>query len=290
MFLFRTSFSCLLLVVFLALCAANEEESSSSFDSSADYDSDLQQSTAEEGAVQQQEQQQRALRINESWPTTDLDTFLASTNNQFQQDEYHYFMKGCAKLTGRDLCEKNERDRLTTNALQPSLMKNFTQDGYAKFDIPSQTMEILHEYLEKYQHNLASENWGYQETNFNHWSKLTHTHNIEFFMPLEDRNMIQKEVKGVLQAWCGSPLVPVSTYGIRVFREGSIVAPHVDRLPMVISAIMNIAQDEEVEGEWPLEVIGRDGAAVNLTVSPGEMLAYEGNSIIHGRPYPLAHW
>jgi hypothetical protein len=59
-------------------------------------------------------------------------------------------------------------------------------------------------------------------------------------------------------------------------------------VPLVISAIVNVAQDNDNAVEdWVLEVIGHDGVAVNLTVAPGEMIAYESHSVLHGRPYPL---
>jgi Ankyrin repeats (3 copies) len=57
------------------------------------------------------------------------------------------------------------------------------------------------------------------------------------------------------------------------------------RVPLVISAIINVAQ--QVKEDWILELIGHDGVAVNITLRPGEMILYEGHSIIHGRPYPL---
>lgn len=57
------------------------------------------------------------------------------------------------------------------------------------------------------------------------------------------------------------------------------------RVPLVISAILNVAQD--VQEDWVLEVIGHQGKAVNLTLQPGEMVMYESHSILHGRPYPL---
>lgn len=59
----------------------------------------------------------------------------------------------------------------------------------------------------------------------------------------------------------------------------------IDSLPLVLSAIINVAQD--VDEDWPLEVIGHDGIAVNLTMQPGDMILYESHSVIHGRPYPL---
>lgn len=66
---------------------------------------------------------------------------------------------------------------------------------------------------------------------------------------------------------------------------GAILAPHVDRLPLVSSCIVNVAQD--VDEPWPLEVIDREGKAVNVTMEPGDMVLYESHSLIHGRPFPL---
>jgi hypothetical protein len=59
----------------------------------------------------------------------------------------------------------------------------------------------------------------------------------------------------------------------------------VDRLPLVSSAIINVAQD--VDDPWPLEVIGHDGKAVNVTMMPGDMVMYESHSVLHGLPFPL---
>ncbi len=70
-----------------------------------------------------------------------------------------------------------------------------------------------------------------------------------------------------------------------MYREGHILAPHVDRDPLISSAIVNI--DQEVTEPWPLEVIGHDGFAYNITISPGEVILYESHSIIHGRPFAL---
>lgn len=42
----------------------------------------------------------------------------------------------------------------------------------------------------------------------------------------------------------------------RVYREGAILNPHVDRNPLVSSAIINVAQDPDMTEDWPLEVYG----------------------------------
>lgn len=91
----------------------------------------------------------------------------------------------------------------------------------------------------------------------------------------------------MIQEWTGKQeWRSTSVYGIREYRRGSILAPHVDRLPLVVSAIINIHQDG-MEEPWPLEVYGHDGKARNVTMEPGEIILYESHSIIHGRPFPL---
>ena len=73
--------------------------------------------------------------------------------------------------------------------------------------------------------------------------------------------------------------------GIRIYTEGAILSPHVDRVPLITSCIINVAQD--VDEPWPLEVIDREGNAVNVTMEPGDMVLYESHSLIHARPFPL---
>lgn len=91
--------------------------------------------------------------------------------------------------------------------------------------------------------------------------------------------------KGTIEDWTQAKLHQVSLYGVRVYTTGSILASHVDRLPLVSSAI--ICVDTDVDEPWPLEVIGHDGKAYNVTMEPGDMVLYESHSVIHGRPFPL---
>ena len=76
-----------------------------------------------------------------------------------------------------------------------------------------------------------------------------------------------------------------SVYGIRIYYNQSILAPHVDRLPLVSSAILNVAQS--VDTDWVLEVYDHEGMAHNVTMEPGDLVLYESHSVIHGRPFPL---
>jgi len=150
------------------------------------------------------------------------------------------------------------------------------------------------------------------DTHVNHWVSPTYMVHIDnpYFEGggMELKNYIWHVARQKLQAWINNggggsshggdrnnsshdgtskndkggkwTLSPTSMYGIRVYKENSILAPHVDRLPLVTSAIINVAQD--VDEDWPLEVIGHDGVSYNVTMAPGDMLMYESHSVIHG--------
>ena len=100
---------------------------------------------------------------------------------------------------------------------------------------------------------------------------------------------LKKEVwdaaNNVISEWTGEELTECSMYGIRVYTEGAILATHVDRMPLVSSAIVHVASD--IDEPWPIEVYAHDGKAYNVTMEPGEMILYESHSVLHGRPFPL---
>jgi prolyl 4-hydroxylase len=99
------------------------------------------------------------------------------------------------------------------------------------------------------------------------------------------KDKIWDAARPTIEAWTGMKLQPTSQYGIRVYTEGAILAPHVDRLPLVSSCIINVAQD--VDEDWVLEVYDRHDNAVNVTMEPGDMVLYESGSLVHGRPFAM---
>lgn len=60
---------------------------------------------------------------------------------------------------------------------------------------------------------------------------------------------------------------------------------HVDRHDThLASAVIQIAQQVDEEGGWPLEVVAANGATKEVYLQPGEMVLYEGARLFHGRP------
>ena len=91
---------------------------------------------------------------------------------------------------------------------------------------------------------------------------------------------IWNAARDTISEWTGQQLAECSLYGIRVYKEGAVLATHVDRLPLVSSAIINV--DQDVDEPWPLEVIGHDGKAHNVTMEPGDLVLYESHTILYG--------
>ena len=62
------------------------------------------------------------------------------------------------------------------------------------------------------------------------------------------KQSIWSAAQETISAWTGQELTQCSLYGIRIYGEGAVLATHVDRLPLVSSAILNVAQD--VDEPW----------------------------------------
>ncbi len=208
-----------------------------------------------------------------------------------RQKFYDDFMKSCATHYSETDCLDEEEDRLESNIRQPQSMINMTSTGYMKLRAPDSLMTLLTTFWEANKASKEVEHWGSGNIYTNHWESPTYMVSVEQDH-LEGGGQSLKDaiwdaaIEGVAK-WTGgvAKLRPVSLYGIREYTEGSILSPHVDRVPLVSSGIVNVAQD--VDEPWPLEVYDRQGHAVNITMEPGDMILYESHSLIHGRPFPL---
>lgn len=123
----------------------------------------------------------------------------------------------------------------------------------------------------------------------NHWRSYSRLMDMDdsYYNPAGEqlRTLIWDETRPLLEHWAGVELSPSALYGIRVWASHAVVPPHLDAEPLVISAVISVA--ESLTKPWIMEMIGHDGRAYNVTLLPGEMLLYEGASVIHGRPFPM---
>mmetsp|Transcript_129447 Transcript_129447/g.192704 ORF Transcript_129447/g.192704 Transcript_129447/m.192704 type:complete len:454 (+) Transcript_129447:232-1593(+) len=205
---------------------------------------------------------------------------------------YDGLIQGCQDYYGEKKgrhCLANEIDRVQMSLRQPKGMVNYTKNGYTKMRAPENVFKLIKEFWDKNRDNQRLENWPSGNTYVNHWESPTYLTSVEDGS-MEGGGYILKQhiwnaARDTISAWTGQQLAECSLYGIRIYKEGAVLATHVDRLPLVSSAIINV--DQDVDEPWPLEVIGHDGKAVNVTMVPGDLVLYESHSILHGRPFPL---
>jgi len=208
-----------------------------------------------------------------------------------RQEVFNDFIEGCVEYYKDEghLCRSTERDRLEMSKRQPAAMTNYTDIGFKKIKAPKDLMDMLYDFWEKNKDNEKTENWFTGNIYTNHWTSPTTMVSVED-PDHEGAGPILKQriwdaARDSLEEWTGHALKESSLYGIRVYKENSILATHVDRIPLISSCIINVAQD--VEEDWPIEVIGHDGKAHNITMEPGDMVLYESHSVLHGRPFAL---
>mmetsp|Transcript_10942 Transcript_10942/g.26495 ORF Transcript_10942/g.26495 Transcript_10942/m.26495 type:complete len:388 (+) Transcript_10942:70-1233(+) len=187
-------------------------------------------------------------------------------------------------------CRSSENARIDRCVRQPRGVHNYTKIGYHKMRAPEKLFKVIKAFWETNKESSeVIETWDSGDIAVNHWESPT------FRVPLEDTSsigggptliqQIYDGVRDIMTEWTGQHQVPNSVYGIRIYKQGAVLAPHVDRLPLVSSAIINV--DQDLEEPWPLEVIGHDGLARNITMESGDLVLYESHSIIHGRQFPL---
>jgi prolyl 4-hydroxylase len=161
--------------------------------------------------------------------------------------------------------------------------------GFKKIRAPEALFKMLSEFWEKNKEKQKPENWGIANTYTNNWASPSYMVSVEDSGLRGGGRALKQQLwdaaRTTISEWTGQELTECSLYGVRVYTEGAVLSTHVDRLPLVSSAIINVAQD--LDEPWPLEVYGHDGKATNVTMEPGDMVLYESHSVLHGRPFPL---
>ena len=204
---------------------------------------------------------------------------------------YENYINGCREKFGSKgtRCTQSELDRFAMSLRQPQSMQNYTEMGFKKIKAPESIFKLIKQFWDANKDKAKTENWGVGNTYTNNWASPTKMVSVEDTTLRGGGRMLKQKIwdaaRTVIQEWTGEELTECSLYGVRVYYEGAVLATHVDRLPLVSSAIINVAQD--LDEPWPLEVYSHDGKAHNVTMEPGDMVLYESHSVLHGRPFPL---
>ncbi|KAG7360213.1 ankyrin repeat domain protein [Nitzschia inconspicua] len=232
---------------------------------------------------------------NASWAITSRN--VSSILNPNKQNIYNNFIRDCnlayyendesVQLTENTFCQDNDDVRIEMNTHQPSSVYNYTKQGYQKIRTPTKLYSLLRDFWDNHRDKSEPE-WSSVTVYQNTWkynTEMVYVDNERSGGSSKLSKAVYDTVQPLLEDWTGQYLEPVSLWGIRIYKNNSILVPHVDRMPLIVSAIIQV--DQDVDEPWPLEVYGHDGKAANVTMEPGDMLLYESHSVIHGRPFPM---
>jgi len=217
-----------------------------------------------------------------------LHALSANPTKRHFAKRYDDLMSGCYKAYTQHECDGNEHARIDMNLNQPRSQHNYTDMGFKKMRIPEDLWKDIQEFWNENKDKERVENWPRGNTYVNHWevpSYMVSTGERSLRLKRSIHEEIVEKMTPLLEEWTGKKLQHTSLYGIRVYKNGAILATHVDRLPLVSSAILQIAQD--INEPWPVEVYSHEGKAYNVTMVPGDMVLYESHTVLQGRPFPL---
>jgi hypothetical protein len=174
--------------------------------------------------------------------------------------------------------------RHALNTVQPTVVHNYSDTGYALMPLPDDTFAWLKQWYEDNAHSeIVETNAGAVGTQHEAPWHVRHV------TPQLKQRLID-ELLPILAEWSKFPLRSLemtSIYGIRRYTRGSRLRMHVDTvMTHVVSAIINVAQDG-MDTDWPLEIKSHDGKYHYVNMKPGQMLLYESAKCLHGRPQEL---
>lgn len=209
----------------------------------------------------------------------------------YRRKEYESFMDACRSSAGKrayELCDRDESHRMHMNMYQPRSVRNYTQVGFKKIRAPDAVYRLVKEFWDNNKDSAIAE-WSHSTPYHNIWEAPTSVIRIDNSSLIGGGQHLYAAIadaaRDAMEAWTGQPESSTSVYGIRIYHNQSILTPHVDRLPLVSSAILNV--DQDVDEPWILEVYDHQGRAHNVSMDAGDLVLYESHSIIHGRPFRM---
>jgi hypothetical protein len=155
---------------------------------------------------------------------------------------------------------------------------NFTEHGWGLTRAPAALVEELKESLHKGLPTAGTEGKILPiEVEKPSW----------FIRQPELNAKVLRELKPMHEEWSGIELVGATAYGLRAYRNNSVLFMHTDKMQThVISCILHVDHSEDSE-DWPLLIEDLDGNTNEVVLESGDMLFYESSKCIHGRPKPF---
>ena len=203
------------------------------------------------------------------------------SNNHNTLHQAHPVQSGVKSIITKWFRNKGQDQMFTKEPNE--YITNYTQIGFKKEKLDVQLFEKIKSF---YKSNLEKNKPEFVEGGYVEIQETGEYGSDVIELPDELREGIHNSLKHQLEAWSKTELIPTFVYGIRVYKKGSVLVPHRDKLKTdIISAIINV--DQEVDEAWPLVIEDNYYRIHEVFLKPGEVVFYESARLKHGRPFPL---
>ena len=203
------------------------------------------------------------------------------SNNQNTLHQAHPVQSGVKSIITKWFRNKGQDQMFTKEPNE--YIPNYTQIGFKKEKLNVQLFEKIKSF---YKSNLEKNKPEFVEGGYVEIQETGEYGSDVIELPDELRQEIHSSLKPQLEIWSKTELIPTFVYGIRVYKKGSVLVPHRDKLKThIISAIINV--DQEIDEEWPLIIEDNYYRKHQVYLKPGEVIFYESARLDHGRPLPL---
>ena len=156
-------------------------------------------------------------------------------------ERYQQYIQGCVdfyntitdsnKSQRGQRCLDNEEDRIEMTLRQPQSVYNYTKMGFTKIRAPDQVFSLLKEFYDQNVGSEKPEKWIPGNIYTNHWSSPSHMLSVEDTKLIGGGYVLKQHIwnaaRDTIEAWTGHKQAECSLYGIRIYREGAMLAPHV---------------------------------------------------------------
>jgi len=159
---------------------------------------------------------------------------------------------------------------------------NFTHYGWGLARAPQHLVDLLKENL--YNGLNSTDN----QTLEGKVEVINDGGNHAYFFRQDQLNQkVLHELLPMHERWSGIELVPSVAYGLRAYRNSSVLRMHSDKSSThVISCILHVDHSEDSE-PWPIIIEDLLGETNEVYLESGDMLFYESSKCLHGRPRPF---
>jgi hypothetical protein len=142
---------------------------------------------------------------------------------------------------------------------------NFTENGWGLARAPAEIVEELKDSLRN----------GMADAKEEHYLNVIDTAERPLWIKQDSLNQkVLETLKPMHEEWSGVPLEGSLAYGLRVYRNNSLLYMHVDRLRThVISCILHVDHSEDSD-PWPIFIEDYQGNTNEVILESGDMLFY----------------